>query len=410
MFVKNRTVKRIAFVTAIVLCIGFFSSYIIYQTVSRANNSIKTEFALKETVYKTIDTECFVIRDEKFIKNEAVGTTVSFATDGERVARGDTVSMVFDSPDDAAVYLKSRELKKDIEHYEDLSGQVNLQTLNIGSWTKKINNELKGYLDSVEKRNFSKAAVSAEAFRDSLTGKQIATGENLDFSDKLQQLKEEQASLNISSLKYTEIKTDDAGYFISGSDGYENTLKFDEIDSLTASDVKKAIKSKPESISSDVVGRTVSSFKWYIACVIDTEKTVDFAFDKEVYINFVEAGIEKLPVKLYKIGERNDEETLVIFCCDEMNENLSDFRIEKIQIITDEYTGFKISNTSIRTLDGQQGVYIVRGNLMGFRKIKIVYTADDFTIVDNPENSSDYIKLYDKVVTEGVDLYDNKLI
>lgn len=410
MFVKNRTVKRIAFVTAIVLCIGFFSSYIIYQTVSRANNSIKTEFALKETVYKTIDTECFVIRDEKFIKNEAVGTTVSFATDGERVARGDTVSMVFDSPDDAAVYLKSRELKKDIEHYEDLSGQVNLQTLNIGSWTKKINNELKGYLDSVEKRNFSKAAVSAESFRDSLTGKQIATGENLDFSDKLQQLKEEQASLNISSLKYTEIKTNDAGYFISGSDGYENTLKFDEIDSLTASDVKKAIKSKPESISSDVVGRTVSSFKWYIACVIDTDKTVDFAFDKEVYINFVEAGIEKLPVKLYKIGERNDEETLVIFCCDEMNENLSDFRIEKVQIITDEYTGFKISNTSIRTLDGQQGVYIVRGNLMGFRKIKIVYTTDDFTIVDNPENSSDYIKLYDKVVTEGVDLYDNKLI
>ena len=47
---------------------------------------------------------------------------------------------------------------------------------------------------------------------------------------------------------------------------------------------------------------------------------------------------------------------------------------------------------------------------MGFRKIKIVYTTDDYSIVENPENGSDYIKLYDKVVTEGVDLYDNKLI
>jgi len=47
---------------------------------------------------------------------------------------------------------------------------------------------------------------------------------------------------------------------------------------------------------------------------------------------------------------------------------------------------------------------------MGFRKIRIVYTNKDYSIVDNPENSSDYIKLYDKVVTEGVDLYDNKLI
>lgn len=407
---KNKSIKRIASVTAILLVFVFFSSYIIYQTVSRANGEIKTEFALKETVYDTIDAQCFIIRDEEFIKSDAVGTTVSFANNGERVSMGDTVSIVFDSPEDAAIYLKSQELKKDIEHYEELSGQANLQTLNIGSLTKKINNELKGYLEAVETRNYSNATVSVEAFRDSLTGKQIATGTTLDFSDKLQQLKEEQASLNSSSLKYTEIKTKQAGYFISGSDGYENTLKFTDIDNISVKDLKKAIKSKPETISADVVGRTVSSFKWYIACVIDSEKTVDFAFDKEIYINFVEAGVERLPVTLYKIGERNDKETVVIFSCDEMNENLSDFRIEKIEIITDEYTGFKISNTSIRTLDGQQGVYIVRGNLMGFRKIKIIYTNDDYSIVDNPENSSDYIRLYDKVVTEGVDLYDNKLV
>ena len=47
---------------------------------------------------------------------------------------------------------------------------------------------------------------------------------------------------------------------------------------------------------------------------------------------------------------------------------------------------------------------------MGFRKIKVVFTTDDYSIVANPDNASDYIKLYDKVVTEGVDLYDNKLI
>jgi hypothetical protein len=47
---------------------------------------------------------------------------------------------------------------------------------------------------------------------------------------------------------------------------------------------------------------------------------------------------------------------------------------------------------------------------MGFRKIKIIYTTDDYSIVTNPDNNSGYIKLYDKVVTEGVDLYDNKLI
>ena len=407
---KNKTVKRIASIIAIVLVFGFFSSYIIYHLVSKSNSEIKTEFALKETVYKTIDTKCFVIRDEEFIKNDVVGTSVSFAKDGERVARGDTVSVVFDSSDDAATYLKSQELKKLISHYEELSGQANFQPLNINSLTKKINNELTDYLKFVDTRDFPKAISSVELFRDSVTGKQIATGAELNFSDKLVQLNEELSTVNSSDLEYTEIKTDNAGYFISGSDGYEKTLDFNKIDELSVKDLKKAIKSKPQEVPFGVVGRTVSSFKWYVACVVDSDKTVDITNDKNIYLNFPESGVEKLPVKVYKIGERTDKETVVIFSCDEMNENLSDFRIEKIEIITDEYSGFKISNSSIRTVDGEQGVYIVRGNLMGFRKIKVIYTTDDYSIVSNPDNNSEYIKLYDKVVTEGVDLYDNKLI
>ena len=407
---KNKTVKKFTSILAIVLVIGFFSSYIIYHLVNQSNTEIKTEFALNETVYKTIDAKCFVLRDEEFIRNDAVGTSVSFVNDGERVARGDTVSIVFDSADDAALYLKAQELKKNIEHYEELSGQANFQPLNINSLTKKINNELNDYLDAVDCRDFKKAGSTVEAFRDSVTGKQIATGKALDLSGKLVDLNEELSSLGSNNLNFTEIKTENAGYFISGADGYERVLDFNNIDNLTVKDLKKAIKSRPEKVESDIIGRTVSSFKWYIACVIDTDKTVDITNDKKIYLNFPESGIEKLPVKIYKIGDRSEKETVVIFCCDEMNENLSEFRIENIEIITDEYSGYRISNSAIRTIDGQQGVYIVRGNLMGFRKIKIIYTTDDYSIVVNPDNSSGYIKLYDKVVTEGVDLYDNKLI
>ena len=407
---NNKKAKKVISLISIVVIVSFFASYVIYHIVNQANSEIKTEFALRETVYKTIETKCFVVRDETFIENDVTGTTVSFVKNGERVARGDTVSVVFETTEDAAVFLKKQELEKDIEHFEELEGQANFQALNINSLTKKINGELYDYLNAVDKREFSKASASSEVFRDSLTGKQIATGVALDFSEKLANLRNELNSLDGSESSYTEVKTENAGYFISGSDGYEKIIDFAKIDELTAKDITKAIKSKPAEVSSSVVGRTVASFNWYIACVIDTDKTVDFNFNKTFYINFPDAGIERLPVKVYKIGDKTDDKTLIVFSCDEMNENLADFRIEDIEIITDEYTGFRISNSAIRTLDGKQGVYIVRGNLMGFRKIHTVYATDKFTIVDNPDNSSDYIKLYDKVVTEGVDLYDNKLI
>lgn len=402
--------KRIISIALVFSVIAFFSSYIIYQIVASSNAKINTEFALKETVYETIDTQCFVVRDEKFINNDATGTTVSFVTDGERVATDDTVSVVFDSVEDASSFLQIQELKKEIEHYEYVSGQANVQTLNIDSLTKKINSELSDYLKSVDSGDYSKAIVKSELFRDSVIGKQIATGTHLNFGEKLEALKKELELLQSEKFSYTEVKADEAGYFISGADGYENIIKYEDIDALTNEDVEKALKAKPIQVSSSVVGRTVASFNWYIVCLVDTDKTIDLSKDKTIYVNFPSSGVEKLPVSIYKIGSRDGDKTMLILSCDEMNENLSEFRIEDVQIITEEYTGFKISNTSIRTVDGEKGVYIVRGNLMGFRKIHVLYSTDAFSIVDNPKDSSDYIKLYDNVVTEGVDLYDNKLV
>ncbi len=407
---KKLDSKRVISIVLIFSVIAFFSSYIIYQIVAASNAKIDTEFALKETVYETIDTQCFVVRDEKFINNEATGTTVSFVSDGERVAAGDTVSVVFDSVEDASSFLQVQELKKEIEHFEHVAGQANVQTLNIDSLTRKINGELSDYLKSVDSGDFKKAVSKSQLFRDSVIGKQIATGTQLDFNDKLEVLKKELDSLQSEKYSYTEVKAEEAGYFISGADGYENTLKYADIDNLTNDDIEKALKSKPSDVSSSVVGRTVSSFNWYIVCLVDTDKTVDLSKDKAIYVNFPSAGIEKLAVSIYKIGNRDNDKTLLILSCDEMNENLSEFRIEDVQIITEEYSGFKISNSSIRTVNGEKGVYIVRGNLMGFRKIHVLYSTDTFSIVDNPKDSSDYIKLYDNVVTEGVDLYDNKLV
>lgn len=395
---------------AVILAVCLFASYVIYQAVLYSKDDMETQFALTETVYKTIDTKCFVVRDEHFVKNSVKGTTVSFAKNGERVASGDTVSTVFGSSEDAASYLKISELKKDIAHYEELSGQANFQTMNIDSLTEKIDNELISFLQARDNRDFDSACEYAELFRDSLTGKQIATGSTLDFSENLANLKNELAKLESNEYVFTEVKSDSAGYYINGSDGYESTVDFEKIDEVTLDTVTAAVDSKPQAVADDVVGRVVKSFNWYIICAVDTDDTVNLSYDNQIYVNFQYQGIEKLPVTLYKIGDRDGDKTYLVLSCELMNESLADLRIEDIQIITEEYTGYKIPNTAVRTVDGEKGVYVVRGNLLGFRKIHIVYSTDTYSIVDNPDGESGYIKLYDKVVTKGVELYDNKLV
>ena len=319
--------------------------------------------------------------------------------------------MIFASSDDADTYLKISELQKDIEHYEKLSSQANIRTLDLSSLEAKINTELVQYLNSVDSGDYTAAHESAEDFRSSVTSKQIETGAQLDYSEKLASLKNELAALKSQNLSYSSVNSEKAGYFISGTDGYENTLSYDSIDLITSDDIKKAVASSADKTADGgVIGRIVSNFKWYILCVVDTEKTVNLKKGETLYVNFPYSGIEKLPVTLKSIGDRDGAETELVLMCDLMNDKLTDLRIEDIEIITSEYSGYKIKNSAIRTVDGEKGVYVVSGNLLSFKNVHILYAADEYSIVDNPEGESGYIKLYDKVVTKGVELYDNKLV
>ncbi len=397
-------------IIALVLVGLFVTFYVIRHIVVASKSEIETQIALKETVYSVIDAKGFIIRDETFLKNSALGTRVSFVKNGEKVATGDTVSTVFESSDDASAYLKISELKKSIKHFEELSGQGSYQALNVNSLNDKINSELFSYLDAIDNKNFSTAISESENFRDSITSKQLATGSNLDFTEKLESLRTELNSLESEKYSFVEVKAEKSGYYIEGADGYEATIDFSEIDKITIDDVKTAISSNPQTIADDVIGRCIPDFNWYIACVVPSNEIVDININKTMYINFPNSGIERLPVRIHKLGDRSADETLVIFKCSVMNESLADLRIEDMQIVLNEYTGYKVSNTSIRTVDGEKGVYTVRGSIVDFKKIHIIYSEENFTLVDNPDNEEGYILPYDNVVTKGVELNDDKLL
>ncbi len=408
---SNIKFMKIAAMVLSVVLVLYFICFFVVQFINYKNAEIKTEVAVKETIYEKIETKCFVLRDESFIKSSADGTTVSFAENGQRIAAGDTVSIVFNSPDEASNYLKMNEIEKDIKKLETIAGQADIDVSNIDSLTKKINNELYNYLNRLDSGDFKSAIISAEDYSNSVTSKQIAIGQKLDVSDKLELLKNQLSEYNSKSFNYTKVSAQSSGYFINGVDGYEKTLDFNKLDEIDVKEIENALSSTPGSVSEDVIGRSVGSFKWYILCVVDSQQTVGLSFDKEYYLNFPYNGIERLPVSLYKVGDRENDKVALIFCCDQMNEDLADLRIEDVEIITEEYTGLKVPTSAIREVDGVKGVYIIRGHLVGFRTISVIYPDGDYTLVKKPEDAeSGYIRLYDIVISEGVDLADDKLV
>lgn len=401
--------KRIRIVAFGLVAI-FILSYLICQIVLISKAEIETQIAVSETVYNTINTKCFVVRDEQYVTSSAKGTTISFATNAERVAKGDTISMVFQTNEDANTYLRITEITEELEHYNTLAGQANIQSVDVSSLSKKIEEKLSDYLDSIEKGEFTEALEHADVFSNYVTSRQISTGEVLNLTDRINALNAELQSLQAKKTAFSEVKSERAGYYLKGADGYETTIDFTKIDELNCKDIENAIKTKPKELNSEVVGRTVGSFDWFVLCSVPSDETIDLENGEEIFMNFPYSGVEKLSGTIYKLGDRSEDKTLVIIKCNVMNEALADLRIEDLQIITKEYTGYKIKNSAIRTVDGETGVYVLSGNLINFRKVHIAYNDGENSIVDNPEGESGYIKLYDEVVTKGVELYDNKLV
>ncbi|NMP38189.1 MAG: hypothetical protein GX051_08770 [Clostridiales bacterium] len=385
-------------------------AYLCYQAYMSTYDPIKTQVALETTVYDAIDTDVFVIRDEQYIVKDVSGTLVPLVEDGKRVANGDTVAVVFSDEASASSYTRIRELEDEIKHYTELSGQANLQTMDISTLNTLIRTRWINVLDVMDSGELSQLKSASNEFRDGLTNYQIATGEVLELSDRLSALNTELNQLKSVSANYGSVTAGTSGYYISKVDGYENTVPYSSAENLDIDTITPLIGAQPAAVASNIMGKLVGNFNWYIVCNVESKRISELKLGQTITVDFPVSGVSGLPVKVCKIGNNTDGVCSLILSCNMMNEKLALLRNEKARIIVNEYKGYKIPSESIRMSDSNKGVYVMMGNVAKFKKINIIYSADEYCIVYNPDGANGYVKLYDEVVTEGTDLYDGKII
>ena len=93
-----------------------------------------------------------------------------------------------------------------------------------------------------------------------------------------------------------------------------------------------------------------------------------------------------------------------------MNNELAVIRSGVITVINKEYSGLAVSKKALRVVDSVRGVYVQNGMQINFVPVEIVYTTDDYIICEKKNENGNYLKLYDKVVVKGKNLYDGKII
>ena len=388
----------------------FIISYFIHQVVQMNSVPYKTEIALNRDMQSVISTEAFIVRDEVYITTDnSGGTVVSIAEDGKRVSSGDNVAVVFPSSNSAASYVRINELEKEIEYYSQLKNRVGIGTNAPASYSKLIDDACINFITTSRETIGSDFDDALTDLRDAITARQLAVGTELSVDAKLAELQAELISINSGAVEYKTISAPNSGYYIGSVDGYEKTVDYSKVTSLNCKDIESLLKSKKQKTPANVMGKLVDEFDWYFVCTVPYNESGKIEVGKSVKVNIPNTAVGTINCTVMHKGDREDDSVAVVIKCNLMNRNLANLRIHDIEIIVDDYVGIKINNDAIREVDGEKGVYVQRGNIIQFRKINIIYSAEDYSVVESVADSA-YLQQYDSVITQGVDLYDGKVV
>lgn len=407
-FKDDKKKMNAVYIVAGVIFIIFF----LYQVFKINYQPVKTQVALSKTVASTAVTDAFVVRDEYPIEASVTGTLVPLVEDGKRVASQDDVAVVFTSDDAAKAYNEIKAVKEEIEYFSSLQNKVGVQTADITPLDERIYSACEAYSVAISKGNISSYEAYENNIRDAMTSRQLSTGTIIDPSARLGELNAKLAQLQGANIGYNTIKAPHPGYYISVADGYESTVDYKNVMSMTTSQISDLFDgSKTQKGNVDnYMGKLVDGFNWYLLCVVNYEDAVKLSIGSKAKVEFTMTTAEPINAVVASICDTADGKTGVILKCNLMSTQYASLRTEQIRITFDEHTGFQVPNKAIREVDGQKGVFVLNGNIVKFKKINIDYSDSEMSICNNPNNENGFVELYDNIIVEGTDLYDGKIL
>lgn len=383
--------------------------FLVYQIFSMVYKPITTATAVYFETYSGIEINGYFVKEESPINYKVTGTERYIATAGEKVSKGGTIAEVYPSAEVAAAYEKADEIEEQIKILESINSVTDPSSVDLNTLSNHITKAYIELMKSTDLGEYSALNEKLSQLLIHLNRKQMITGEVHGFDNLLASLKAELTALKSGlTAPASRVIAEKSGFFVPQTDGLETTLNFDAVDTVTDENFDSLVKAK----NTESFGKIVSAQNFYIIAKMQGDDYLSFSEGKTVKLKTSIIGAEELKATVHKINVSDSKNAAVIvFSCGTMNGQIALARSAPMTIVTEEYSGIRVSKNSVRVVDGVTGVYIVQGSSVKFRPIEIVYSTDTFTVCkQNEDGSSKTIRLYDEVIEKGKDLYDGKYI
>lgn len=395
----------------LILFVVIFIS-IVYNFRNRESN---TESALIAEATASREFKGVFIRDEIPVKYSGNGVLSYKVSDGGKLGKGSVIAEVYSDENQISMNRQIESLSKELAILEKIQNpgtHESAQPSSVSSGIEESYRSLLLYRDTGDHESF---AAAKEDLIVRMSTYQIITNEVTGFDQQISDIKEKLQQLRGQSAKPLEtVSSDRPAYFVSYCDGYEDVLNTQNMESLTIAKINEISDDRQN--GSDIVGKLVEGYNWYIAGVVDNSRK-EYNIGSYVRLR-LESSSEYVNALIYKVYDEGDpRQSIIILQCSLFNYDLVQHRTEKIELIVDDYRGLKVPREAIRfekqkevdengNETGQvpvKGVYILKGEQIEFKKIDVNYEGSDYVLSKIHEDDKSYLALYDDIITEGVD-------
>ena len=387
-----------------------------YAVRGMFQSRVELELLQEGKIEEMENTQAVLIKNEKVNSLTLSGSTEIYAADNERVARNEILAILYGNTEDDELIKEFAEINKKIDGIRASDADSFIYI----SDTMQLESEISSYVDDLIENSFENdfSKISEYKYKISMitAQKAVARGETVTTPAEevltLQSRKNEiESKLGSSSNIVT---ANMAGIFIEGKDGFEETLIFDSVETLTPDVIQDVIgNSKNGNLINEgnvYTYKIVDNFKYSVAVNLKKELVDGLKVGDGVDIRFLDFSKDDIRATVKYISEPDEDGVYTVVAeCDNYVKNLMAQRVVNIDFVKKSVSGYKVDVEHIHTVDNTIGLFIKRGAVMRFLPVNIEYSNEEEAIVTSA-NPSMPIKAYDEIVKSAPEFSDGKVI
>lgn len=398
------TKKHIKITAFALLCV-LFLIYVIYHIANTFKDETQLFLVSSVTEEHTLDVTGYIFRDETVVYAAASGFCAYSRENGEKVSKDSVIA--------SSYFVKNEELEKKLN---DLNYKIEvLAQCDDGDSLAALDARIEELRQEIALKSASgNASFAGSAEKELLVllhERTLVEKNGGDFSAELTALRAERTLL-LSALATAEktVTAEESGYFYSYVDGYEGIFTAEAAKNMTIDSFRSLTSSNALEISG-AIGKIATTYKWYFVCETTTEASEEIVADKYYDVAFTDNSYdEKLNLFVEnKIVDYSTGEVVLVFSCTTLPQNFDFSRFQRAKVTLSEIEGLRIPTSSVRMIDGEPSVYIMKEGVCRVRKVNILFEKDGYYIV-SADGGSEYISKYDRIIIGDSALYDGKVV